>query len=72
MLLPAICQGKEKCKGTYVKDTPLSLVLGVVIETNINAGLAETLREANENMYGHKMAQRQRERMSGKNSDQRS
>ncbi len=56
----AICQRvDEKCKETYVKDIPLSLATGYAIKHNINDDLADTQKEAEENMYKHKLAERQ-------------
>jgi diguanylate cyclase (GGDEF)-like protein/PAS domain S-box-containing protein len=50
----------EKCKETYVKDIPLSLALGAAIKTSTNKDLAEILKEAEENMYKHKLVESQR------------
>ncbi len=57
----AICQRiDEKCKETYVKDIPLSLAWGTAIKNSTNKDLAEILKEAEGNMYKHKLAESQR------------
>jgi diguanylate cyclase (GGDEF)-like protein/PAS domain S-box-containing protein len=50
----------EKCKETYVKDIPLSLALGFAIKKSRKKDLAEILKEAEEKMYKHKLAESQR------------
>lgn len=50
----------ERCKVTYVKDIPLSLALGSAIKNSTDKNLAEILKEAEENMYKHKLAGNQR------------
>jgi diguanylate cyclase (GGDEF)-like protein/PAS domain S-box-containing protein len=50
----------EKCKETHVKDIPLSLALGTAIKHSANMDMAEILKEAEENMYKHKLAESQR------------
>ena len=57
----AICQRiDEKCKATYVKDIPLSLAVGFAIKYSTGQDLAEVLKEAEEIMYKHKLAESQR------------
>jgi len=56
----AICQRIDgKCKGTYVKERPLSLALGFAIKNNTKKDLVEIFKEAEENMYKDKFAVRQ-------------
>ena len=50
----------EKCKETYIKDIPLSLALGSAIKNSTEKALAETITEAEEDMYKQKIAKRQR------------
>ena len=55
-----ICHRITKhCMATDVKGTPLSLALGYAIKSNIKKGLVEILKEAEENMYIDKLAERQ-------------
>ena len=57
----AICQRmNEKCKDTYVKDFSLSLAVGSAIKNKASENLAEILKEAEENMYKHKLEENQR------------
>ena len=48
---------EEKCKETYIKGLPLSLALGIAIKKDKNKDLEEVLKEAEENMYKHKLAE---------------
>jgi|GEM_PF-1989508 len=60
----AICQRiDEKCKGTYVKEIPLSLALGFAIKSSTSQVLAETLKEAEEIMYKHKLMKQESEKV---------
>ena len=57
----AICQRIDgKCKVTYVQEIPLSLALGFAIKVSTNQNLTEVLKEADEIMYKHKLAESQR------------
>jgi diguanylate cyclase (GGDEF)-like protein/PAS domain S-box-containing protein len=45
----------EKCTETYVKDISLSLSVGSAIKNNSNENMVDILKEAEENMYRHKL-----------------
>ncbi len=56
----AICHRiDENCTVSYVKDIPLSLALGYAIKNNSKNDLLEILKEAEENMYKDKLADKQ-------------
>ena len=56
----AICHRiKENCTVSYVKDIPLSLALGYAIKNSTKKDLLEILKEADENMYIDKLADKQ-------------
>ena len=56
----SICQRiVESCKKTKVKSIPLSLALGHVVKNSINTNLEKMFKEAEENMYKDKFANRQ-------------
>ncbi|MFO7636686.1 MAG: diguanylate cyclase, partial [Clostridia bacterium] len=57
----AICQRMDdKSKETDVKNIPLSLALGQAIKNHTSKDLEEILKEAEANMYQHKLAESQR------------
>jgi diguanylate cyclase (GGDEF)-like protein/PAS domain S-box-containing protein len=49
----------EKCTETYVKDISLSLAVGSAIKNNSNENMVNILKEAEENMYRHKLEESQ-------------
>jgi diguanylate cyclase (GGDEF)-like protein/PAS domain S-box-containing protein len=62
----AICNRiDEKCKDTFIKGIPLSLAVGTAIKNRITMDLAEVLKEAEANMYEHKLAESQLAKSAG-------
>ncbi len=58
----AICQRINlKCEGTNIEGIRLSLALGTAIRYSINQNMNDLLKEAEENMYKNKRAERSRE-----------
>jgi len=56
--LETICRRiSRKCRRGYVEDIPISLALGASIKDGTEKGIAEVLREAEDNMYKQKLAE---------------
>ncbi|UNC93421.1 HD domain-containing phosphohydrolase [Candidatus Contubernalis alkaliaceticus] len=54
----AICKRiVQECEKLYVKKAPLSMALGTAGKNSMDKGLTETLKEAENNMYKHKLAE---------------
>jgi diguanylate cyclase (GGDEF)-like protein/PAS domain S-box-containing protein len=49
---------KRGCEGAYVKDVPISLALGFALKNNISRNLDDVIKEAENNMYKQKLAER--------------
>ena len=52
----------EICRETYIKDVPLSITAGVATKNKADIDLAETIKEAENDMYKNKLVERQSER----------
>ncbi len=61
----SICRRiKSSCRKVFIEDVPLSISLGVTVKQNVGVDLAVLFKEAEEDMYKHKLHEGRREKRS--------
>ncbi len=61
----SICRRiKNNCRKVFIEDVPLSISLGVTVKQNVGVDLAVLFKDAEEDMYKHKLHEGRREKRS--------